>query len=148
MVTIRRAAAADVPTIVELLADDVLGRTREQPADLAPYDAAFAEIDADPDELLLVAEAEGTIVGTLQVSFVRRLSRRGALRAQIESVRVAESARGSGVGAALMTYALDRARDRGCGIAELTSDKARPDAHRFYERLGFVASHEGFKRAL
>jgi GNAT superfamily N-acetyltransferase len=141
---VRRAEAGDVPAIVALLTDDVLGRNRED-ADLTPYQRAFALVDADPAHLLVVAVAGDEIVGTLQLSIVPGLSRRGALRAQLEGVRVAEGRRGSGLGAALVGWAVGEARRRGCALVQLTTDKARTGAHRFYARLGFAASHEGFK---
>jgi GNAT superfamily N-acetyltransferase len=150
-VVLRRARRQDVRPIVALLAADQLGATRDgvaDGADLAAYEAAFAAIDADPAHLLLVAEADGEVVGTMQLSFLPGLARRGALRAQIEAVRVADGTRGSGLGAAMMTWAIEEARRRGCALVQLTSDKSRTDAHRFYERLGFVASHEGMKLAL
>jgi GNAT superfamily N-acetyltransferase len=150
-VTLRTATEADVAAIVGLIAADQLGATRDgvrDDADLAAYTAAFRSIDADPAHLLVVAERDGRIVGTLQLSFLPGLARRGALRAQVEAVRVAESERGSGLGAAMMGWAIDEARRRGCALVQLTSDKTRADAHRFYARLGFVASHEGMKLAL
>ncbi|HKD89893.1 MAG TPA: GNAT family N-acetyltransferase, partial [Streptosporangiaceae bacterium] len=105
-------------------------------------------IDADPAHTLVVAEQAGEIVGTMQLSFLPGLARRGALRAQIEAVRVAESNQGSGLGSAMIGWAIDEARRRGCALVQLTTDKSRRDAHRFYQRLGFVASHEGMKLAL
>ncbi len=150
-VVLRIATEADVAAVVDLLAADQLGATRDGvrgETDLAAYTAAFRQIDADPAHLLLVAEHDGRLVGTFQLSFLPGLARRGALRAQIEAVRVAESQRGSGLGAAMMRWAIDEARRRGCALVQLTSDKARTDAHRFYARLGFVASHEGMKLAL
>jgi len=150
-VVLREARAEDVRAIVGLLAADQLGATRDSAADdadLAAYQAAFRAIDADPAHLLLVAEAAGEVVATMQLSFLPGLARRGALRAQIEAVRVAESTRGSGLGAAMMQWAIDEARRRGCALVQLTSDKSRTSAHRFYERLGFVASHEGMKLRL
>ena len=148
---LRDARAKDVAAIVDLLAADQLGATRDgvrDESDLAAYMQAFRAIDADPAHLLIVAESAGEIVGTMQLSFLPGLARRGALRAQLEAVRVAESFRGSGLGAAMMRWAIDEARRRGCGLVQLTSDKSRTDAHRFYQRLGFVASHEGMKLAL
>ncbi|MEV8514613.1 GNAT family N-acetyltransferase [Dactylosporangium sp. NPDC051484] len=142
---IRRATGADVPAIVALLADDPLGAGRESPDDLAPYRAAFAAVDADPNQVLVVAERAGRVVGTLQLSVLPGLARRGAARGQIEAVRVARDERGGGVGATLMRWAIDEARRRGCRLVQLTSDVARPDAHRFYEQLGFAATHVGFK---
>ncbi len=150
-VVLRTAREADVPAVVQLIAADQLGATRDgvrDEDDLAAYIAAFQSIDADPAHLLVVAEDEGQIVGTFQLSFLPGLARRGGLRAQIEAVRVAESQRGSGLGAAMMGWAIDEARRRGCALVQLTSDKTRSDAHRFYARLGFVASHEGMKLAL
>ena len=150
-VALRLARRDDVPAIVALIAADQLGATRDgvrDDADLAAYTAAFEAIDADPAHLLVVAESGGEVVGTMQLSFLPGLARRGALRAQIEAVRVAQSTRGSGLGAAMMTWAVDEARRRGCALVQLTSDKSRTDAHRFYQRLGFVASHEGMKLTL
>jgi len=150
-VLLRTATEADVPALVELLASDQLGATRDgvrDEADLAAYAAAFRCIEADPAHLLVVAEHDGQVVATFQLSFLPGLARRGALRAQIEAVRVAESQRGAGLGAAMMCWAIDEARRRGCALVQLTSDKARTEAHRFYARLGFVASHEGMKLRL
>jgi GNAT superfamily N-acetyltransferase len=150
-VVLRTATRADVPAIVDLIAADQLGATRDgvrDEKDLAAYAAAFQSIEADPAHLLLVAEQDGQIVGTFQLSFLPGLARRGALRAQIEAVRVADNQRGSGVGAAMMRWAISEAQRRGCSLVQLTTDKARADAHRFYARLGFVASHEGMKLAL
>jgi GNAT superfamily N-acetyltransferase len=149
--TLRQASIEDLPRIVELLADDPLGASREQLGGvdpLRPYRQAFEVIDADPAHLLLVAEAEGAVVATMQLSFLPGLARRGALRAQLEAVRVHAGYRGSGLGRAMLSWAVDEARRRGCALVQLTSDKRRPDAHRFYLDLGFVASHEGFKLAL
>lgn len=147
-VRVRRARRADVPAIVALLADDVLGQSREHPGDLAPYVAAFERVDADPAHLLVVAEAGSEVVGTLQLTVLPGLSRRGALRAQVEAVRVADSQRGRGLGRALVLWAVEESRARGCSLVQLTSSKQRTDALRFYERLGFVASHEGMKLEL
>jgi GNAT superfamily N-acetyltransferase len=150
-VTLRRARADDVPALVTLIAADQLGATRDgvrDQADLDAYERAFAAIDKDPAHILLVAEMDGDVVGTMQLSFLPGLARRGALRAQVEAVRVAESTRGSGLGAAMMEWAIDEARKRGCALVQLTSDKSRTDAHRFYQRLGFVSSHEGMKLKL
>lgn len=144
-IRIRPATESDVPAIVGLLADDEIGAGRESPHDLAPYRAAFAAIDADASETLVVAERDGAVVGTLQLSMLPGLSRRGALRAQVEGVRVASSARGGGLGETLLRWAVDEARARGCVLVQLTSDKQRTDAHRFYRRLGFTATHEGYK---
>jgi GNAT superfamily N-acetyltransferase len=150
-VTLRAAQRGDVPALVRLIAADQLGATRDgvrDAADLAAYSGAFEAIDADPAHMLVVAELAGEIVGTMQLSFLPGLARRGALRAQIEAVRVAESSQGSGLGTAMIGWAIDEARRRGCALVQLTTDKSRLDAHRFYQRLGFVASHEGMKLAL
>ena len=148
---IRRAEERDVPAIVDLLAADQLGATRDgvrTADDLAAYQRAFHAIDADRAHLLVVAEADAEIVATLQLSFLPGLARRGALRAQIEAVRVRGDYRGRGLGEALITWAIHESRRQGCALVQLTSDKSRQAAHRFYERLGFVATHEGMKLAL
>jgi GNAT superfamily N-acetyltransferase len=147
-VLLRTATEADIPAVVDLIATDQLGATRDgvrDEADLAAYLDAFRCIDADPAHLLVVAEQDGQLVGTFQLSFLPGLARRGALRAQIEAVRVAANQRGAGLGAAMMGWAIDESRRRGCAVVQLTSDKTRVDAHRFYAGLGFVASHEGMK---
>lgn len=136
-----------------MLADDPLGATRETPpgpdgAVATAYLDAFAAISCDPNHELLVAERRGSLAGVLQLSFVPGLSRRGMWRAQIEGVRVASSFRSAGIGALLVGAAIDRAKLRGCGLIQLTSDKARGDAHAFYTRLGFAATHDGFKLSL
>ena len=148
--TFRPARSNDLAAVVALLADDELGATREDASTpLDPrYTAAFAAVTADPNQLLLVADRGGGVVGCLQVTFIPGLSRRGMWRGQIEGVRVARGERGSGVGAEMIQFAIEECRRRGCGIVQLTTDKARPDAHRFYAALGFVASHEGMKLAL
>jgi GNAT superfamily N-acetyltransferase len=136
---------------VGLLAADQLGATRDgvnAPEDLAAYQRAFRAIDADPAHLLVVGDAGGEVVATMQLSFLPGLARRGALRAQIEAVRVHDGHRGGGLGAAMLAWAIDEARRRGCALVQLTTDKSRTSAHRFYERLGFVASHEGMKLTL
>jgi ribosomal protein S18 acetylase RimI-like enzyme len=154
-IRLRRATAGDLPALVALLADDPLGRTREAPAgDDSPYRDAFESIDRDPAHLLVVAEdggaddGVGAVVGTLQFSVVPGLSRRGALRAQIEAVRVRADLRDQGLGRAMLEWAIGEAGRRGCALVQLTTDKTRSDARRFYERLGFVASHEGLKLTL
>ena len=116
--------------------------------DLTPYLAAFDAVDADPGELLVVAERARAVVGTLQLSILSGLARRGAIRAQIEAVRVRDDQRHQGLGGAMLRWAIAEAQRRGCGLVQLTSDNARVDAHRFYERLGFVASHIGYKLQL
>jgi GNAT superfamily N-acetyltransferase len=144
----RRAIEADVPTIVALLADDELGAKRESLDDIKPYLAAFTAIDADPHQLLVAAELDGEIAGTLQLTFIRGLSHRGAIRAQIEAVRIAASLRGRGYGTTLIEWAIEEARRRNCYLVQLTSNNSRLDAHRFYTRLGFTQSHAGFKLQL
>jgi GNAT superfamily N-acetyltransferase len=141
----RDATAADLPAIVALLADDKLGSTREDPADLAPYQAAFAEVEADPNQRLIVAERDGVTVGTFQLSFIPGVAQQGLKRVMIEAVRVDAAERGSGLGTRMMEWAIEEARRAGCRQVQLTSNAERPDAHRFYERLGFVPSHVGFK---
>jgi GNAT superfamily N-acetyltransferase len=143
-VEISRATAQDVPAIVAMLADDPLGARRERPGDPA-YAEAFEEIDADPRQVLVVARAGAEVVGTLQLTFIPGLSRLGATRALIEAVRVRSDQRGDGLGARLIQWAVDTARERGAAMVQLTTDASRKDAHRFYERLGFVASHVGMK---
>jgi GNAT superfamily N-acetyltransferase len=137
-----------MPAIVAMLADDMLGAAREgDPSDPA-YLAAFRAIEADPNELLAVADIDGRVAGTVQIGFLPGLSRRGAWRGQIEAVRVAAPFRGRGLGEAMIRWALDQCRARGCAVAQLTTDKRRADAQRFYARLGFAASHEGMKLEL
>ena len=147
MVIFRDARREDVPAIVALLADDILGAEREAAADEA-YQAAFEQVESDPRSRLIVAEEDGQVAGTLQLNMLPGLSRRGTLRAQIEGVRVAAAFRGRGLGRAMIEWAIGVAREQGCGLVQLTSDKRRPDALRFYESLGFTASHEGFKLSL
>ncbi|MFW5418009.1 GNAT family N-acetyltransferase [Nocardiopsis sp. CNT-189] len=147
-VEVRRAAAGDLPQIVALLADDPLGAAREDASDLAPYRSAFAEIAADPNQFLAVAVRGDRVVGTLQLTFIPGLSRSAAKRAQVEAVRVHRDERGSGLGAHLMAWSETRAREAGCALVQLTSDRTRPDAHRFYERLGYTPGHLGFKKPL
>jgi GNAT superfamily N-acetyltransferase len=151
MVHFRIATRADVPAILALLDDDEISRSRSQvvPEDLdARLWRAFDEIDTDPRNELIVADEDGGVVGTCQLTFTPSLSRGGAERMTIEAVRVSRELRGRGVGRAMMRWALDRARERGCGVAQLTTDRRRADAHRFYESLGFTASHVGMKLAL
>ena len=150
-VVLRQARQADVAAIVGLLAADELGATRDgigTAADLLAYRRAFDAIDGDPAHILVVAQARDDVAATMQLSFIPGLARRGALRAQIEAVHVHHAYRGRGLGGAMFAWAIGEARRRGCALVQLTSDKSRPDAHRFYHRLGFVASHEGLKLAL
>jgi len=140
-VNIRKATRADVPAIVALYADDMLGRARETPDALDPYYAAFDALSGE----VFVGERDGRIIGTLQLTIIQQLSYRGSKVAEIEAVRVATDLRGGGLGAELIRFAVERARSAGCVRVQLTSNKDRVDAHRFYERLGFRRSHEGFK---
>jgi GNAT superfamily N-acetyltransferase len=146
----RRATESDLPAIVAMLADDPLGAARERIADPLPatYIAAFAAIERDSNQLLLVAEQHGAIVGSLQLFFLPGLSYQGAWRAQVEAVRVAAHLRGNGLGKRMMEHAITLAKARHCHLMQLSTHKSRGDAHRFYERLGFVKSHEGMKLAL
>ena len=146
----RVARRADLPAIVRMLADDGLGKGREQPTDPLPraYGDAFDRMAAQPGNIYLLAELDGEVAGCLQLTVIHGLSRMGMSRAQIEGVRVAESHRGQGIGEALFREAIERARAAGCGLVQLTTDKTRPDALRFYEKLGFTASHEGMKLPL
>jgi len=143
----RRARRADLDALVTMLADDSLGARRERPGPPLPraYEDAFAAIDADPNQELVVAECAGEPAGFLQITFVPSLSYQGGWRALIESVRVAGMLRGRGVGRALLEHAIDRARQRGCHVVQLTADRRRRDAIRFYESLGFESTHEGLK---
>ena len=133
-----------------MLADDTLGKTREIVADppAACYVDAFAAIDGDPNNRLILALCDGEIAGCLQLTFIPGLSRRGLWRGQIESVRTARKFRGRGIGRALFEHAIASSRERGCGLVQLTTDKSRADAHAFYDALGFVASHDGMKLSL
>jgi ribosomal protein S18 acetylase RimI-like enzyme len=148
--TFRPATGADLSAIVALLADDELGRTREDPSLPlnAAYVDAFAAIARDPNQLLAVAEVDGAVAGCVQITFVPGLSRMGLWRGQIESVRVSAAQRGEGLGQRMIGWAIDRCRERGCGLVQLTTDARRPEAHRFYERLGFEATHLGMKLEL
>ncbi len=146
--TFRRALKGDLPAIVGLLADDALGATRESFESPLPsaYDDAFVAIDCDPNnELVVAVDASNDVVGVLQMTFIPYLTYRGGWRALIEGVRIASTLRSSGLGRRLFEWAIQRAADRHCHMVQLTSDKARPDAIRFYEALGFKASHEGLK---
>ncbi|WP_251863713.1 GNAT family N-acetyltransferase [Achromobacter sp. Marseille-Q4962] len=148
--TFRRARIGDLPAIIAMLADDALGSAREDPA-LPPnprYTAAFAAIEHDANQFLAVAERGGEPVGCLQLTFIPGLSRQGMWRGQIESVRIAAAARGQGLGRAMFEWAIGQCRRQGCGLVQLTTDRARPDARRFYESLGFEATHDGMKLSL
>lgn len=142
---LRQAAADDLEAIVAILADDMLGKSREQPGDPA-YKAAFEAIAADPNNELWVIEGpDKRVMGTLQLTFIPGISLKGGTRAQIEAVRIVDELQGQGVGRWMFERMIERARERGAMLVQLTSDKQRPDAIRFYQSLGFAASHEGFK---
>ncbi|MEW6632970.1 MAG: GNAT family N-acetyltransferase [Pseudomonadota bacterium] len=147
---IRRAEVADLPAIIAMLADDELGSAREDASlPLAQaYLDAFAAIDADPNQFLAVMADDAEIIGTLQITFLAGLSLRGARRGQIEAVRIAADRRGERLGQRLFDWAIEKCRERGCRVVQLTTNKTRLDAHRFYERLGFKASHIGYKLEL
>ena len=145
---IRPATTEDVPAIVGMLADDPLGAQRESPDDLTPYLTALDRLAADPNQHVVVAVREGFVVGTLQLTMVPGLSRKGATRSIIEGVRVHATERGSGLGTQLIEWAIAMSRRENCQLVQLTSDVTRTDAHRFYERLGFAPSHLGFKLQL
>lgn len=143
----RKATRADIPTIVYLIYDDPLSMSREQYADPPPeqYYRAFDEINADKNNLLIVAETNNKIVGTLQLTYIQHLVYQGGKRALIEGVRIDKSIRGKGFGKAMIKWAINLAKQAGCHIVELTTDKRRKDAQEFYKKLGFIASHEGMK---
>ncbi len=145
--TFRLATLQDLHAIVQLLAADPLGAQRESPGDALAesYRAAFTAIDRDPNQELLVLEHEGAVAGVLQISYLPSLTYNGGWRAQLEGVRISESLRGRGAGRALVSEAITRARARGCRLVQLTSDRRRPEALRFYEQLGFRPTHVGFK---
>src|SRR5262245_59226859 len=146
----RTATASDLPIIIGLIADDQLGQVRDDaslPLDQRYLDG-FAAIERDPNQRLVVAEADGAVIGCMQITFIPGISRRGAWRGQIESVRVARAKRGGGIGAAMFEWAIEECRRQGCSLVQLNTDKSRTDAHRFYERLGFKASNEGMKLSL
>ena len=146
-ITIRPAGEDDLASIIALLVDDPLGKTRERLEDPvpAPYIQALRSMQAQGGNVYLVAEHEGAVVGCLQLTFIAGISREGMTRANVEGVRVAASARGLGLGKTLMADAIARARAAGCGLMQLTTDTRRTDAHRFYEGLGFTPSHVGMK---
>jgi GNAT superfamily N-acetyltransferase len=146
----RKATHDDLPAMIALIADDQLGQSRDDaslPLDQRYVDG-FAAIERDPNQLLAAVEQAGVVIGCFQITFIPGISRRGAWRAQIESVRVARAKRGAGLGTAMFEWAIAECRRRGCNLVQLYTDKTRKDAHRFYERLGFKASHEGMKLAL
>ncbi|MGD9511879.1 MAG: GNAT family N-acetyltransferase [Geminicoccaceae bacterium] len=145
---IRDADEADLPEILAMLVDDMLGAARDSGGVDPAYVEALRAIQAEPNSRQLVAIEDGHVVGCFQLSFLPGLGRHGSWRAQIESVRVARMRRSAGIGALMMRWAIEQARQRGCALVQLTTDKRRADAHRFYRRLGFEASHEGMKLML
>lgn len=148
--TFRLATIDDLPEIISMLADDVYGSTRENSASIVSekYLNAFKKIQADPNQELTVAEINGNKVATFQLTYIQYLNFEGALRAQIEAVRTHSKYRGQGIGTQVLAYAIHRAKEKGCHLIQLTSDKRRLEAIKFYEKLGFKASHEGFKLKL
>lgn len=146
--SVERALAQDVPQIVELLRADQLGASREQDPDDPRYLTAFDDIAADPRQLLTVLIQHASVIGTMQLSTVPGLSRLGSTRVIIEAVRVSETSRGQGLGGRYVQWAIERARSDGAALVQLTTDRSRVDAHRFYERFGFAASHIGMKLKL
>lgn len=145
---LREARRDELERVLFLIADDRIGARREKTDDLAPYRAAFDAIAADPNNHLLVWEEGGAVIGFFQLTFIPGLSRAAAWRAQIESVRVAREKRAQGIGEKMMREAIAMAKAKGCKLVQLTTDKSRKDAHRFYRKLGFVDTHEGMKLAL
>ena len=147
---IRTATLADLPHVVRLIAEDDIVGWREHLTDPLPanYIETFRTIEADLNNELIVAEMDGTIIGTLQITYIPYIINRGGWRALIEALMISSEVRSNGIGTAMMNWAIDRARERGCCIVQLTSNKQRPQAHRFYERLGFKSHHEGFKLQL
>lgn len=149
-ISFRKATREDLREIVRLLADDFLGKEREkyqQPLPQTYYDA-FEEIDGDENNELVVAEIDGEIIGTLQLTYIPSISFQGGKRAQIESVRIDSKLRGKGLGHKLFEWAIERSREKHCHVVQLTTNNNRTDAHRFYHRLGFVSSHTGMKLKL
>ena len=146
----RIATESDLPQIVRMLADDFLGSQRERYEDPLPesYIKAFREIDADPNNELIVAELEGEVIGTLQLTYTPSISFQGSKRCTVESVRVDEKLRGQGIGREMMLWAVERAKEKGCASIQLTTNNDRVDAHRFYDSLGFSKSHIGMKLKL
>ncbi|AZQ70158.1 MULTISPECIES: GNAT family N-acetyltransferase [Streptomyces] len=147
--TLRPATRADLPAVLALLADEENVVDPSTVVVTEEYERAFAAIDEDPrNELLVLVEGAGAVVGCLQATYIPGLGKGGAERALIEAVRIRADRRGGGLGRTLMTRAVERARARGCALVQLTSNKRREDAHRFYAALGFARSHDGFKLAL
>jgi GNAT superfamily N-acetyltransferase len=143
----RKAVKADVPVIVEMLANDKLGKLREDYQEPLPdkYYRAFENINTDSNQELIVVEKDDEVIGTLQLSFIQYLTYQGGIRAQIEAVRIREDLRGEGIGQKMFEWAINRAKEKKAHILQLTTDKSRPEALHFYEKLGFKATHEGLK---
>ena len=146
----RDATVADLAFIVRLITEDAVAETPDRPdePEHPRYLAALAAIDADPNQRLIIAEYEGRPAGTLQLTYIPGIARLGEMRRIIEAVHIAPDLRSRGLGSQMIRWAIEQARDRGCGVVQLTSNKKRVDAHRFYQRLGFAQSHEGFKYLL
>jgi ribosomal protein S18 acetylase RimI-like enzyme len=146
----RKARRADLSSIVRLLADDDLGSQRERVDSPLPesYYSAFEQIESDPNHELIVADQNGEVIGTLHLIFLPSISFQGGLRAQIESVRVDKRSQSQGIGSEMMKWTMERAKQRGAHVVQLTTHKSREDAHRFYERLGFKGTHLGMKLSL
>ena len=149
-IVFRLAGREDLPAVVKLLSEDELGSQRERYEEPLPeaYYIAFEQIQRDANHELIVAEADGQVIGTLHLMFLPSLSFQGSLRAQVESVRVAASQRGQGLGREMMNWTMERAKARGAHIVQLTTHKSRENAHRFYERLGFKGTHLAMKLSL
>jgi len=146
--SIRPARKSDLAALIALYGDDDLGVTREATETDEAYQSAFDAIEADPNHMLVVGERDGKIVATLLLSFLPGLSRHGAWRAQIEAMRVLGASRGQGIGQELLDWSIEKARQHGCTLVQLTSDRRRANAHRFYERAGFEPTHFGYKMSL
>ncbi len=144
---IRKATKEDLPQIIEMLANDILGQKRENFQIPLPevYYAAFSRIDSDPNQELIVVEIQGKVAGTMQISHLQYLTYQGGMRTQVEAVRIREDLTGQGIGQKMIEWAINSAKEKGAHMVQLTSDKLRPDAIRFYERLGFKSTHEGMK---
>jgi GNAT superfamily N-acetyltransferase len=145
--TFRKAVEADLPFIVKLLTEDAVRVTDDKPDEpFHPrYVTALRELDADPNQMMMLAVLDGETVGTIQLTFIAGIASLGMKRCLVEAVHIAPSHRSKGLGSQMIQWAIERGRERGCGMVQLTSNKKRLDAHRFYERLGFLKSHEGFK---
>jgi GNAT superfamily N-acetyltransferase len=146
----RLATKNDLPQIVRMLSDDILGKTREkfEPVLSDNYVTAFKKIVADTNQELTVVEMDGELVATFQLSFIQYLTHHGGLRAQVEAVRTSANYRGQGIGKKAFEYIINRAKEKGCVLVQLTTDKKRPEAIKFYEAIGFVSTHEGMKLSL